>query len=144
MFKTWWKRGGAGLALVAIVACTGLAVTPRPLAAQTVRDVFQQVAPSVVVIRGRGREVTASGQTRYTETGSGALVSADGEVMTASHVVHALDEITVEFLGGESVTARVISSEPAADLSLLKLDRVPPGSRVAKMADSSTCASVIR
>jgi serine protease Do len=137
MFTRRWIRRGSGLGLIAIVACTGLAVTPRPLAAQTVRDVFQQVAPSVVVIRGRGRDVTASGQTRYTETGSGALVSADGQVMTASHVVHALDEITVEFLGGESVTARVISSEPAADLSLLQLDRVPPGSRVATMADSN-------
>jgi S1-C subfamily serine protease len=57
--------------------------------------------------------------------------------MIASHVVHALDEITVEFLGGETVTARVVASEPAADLSLLKLDRVPPGSRVAALADSS-------
>jgi serine protease Do len=138
MGRTRWNRGGVGLALIATVACTGLAVTPRPLGAQTVRDVFQQVAPSVVVIRGRGRDVTASGQTRYTETGSGALVSADGQVMTAAHVVQALDEITVEFLGGESVTARVVSSEPAADLSLLQLDRVPPGSRVATMADSST------
>jgi len=111
---------------------------PAPAEAQTVREIFQKVAPSVVVVRGRGREVTASGQVRYTETGSGALVSADGKVMTASHVVHALDEITVEFLGGETVTARVVASEPAADLSLLQLDRVPPGSRVAAMADSST------
>ena len=58
--------------------------------------------------------------------------------MTAAHVVHAMDEITVEFLGGETVTARVVSSEPAADLSLLQLDRVPPGAKVAAMADSST------
>ena len=36
------------------------------------------------------------------------------------------------------MTARVVSSEPAADLSLLQLDRVPPGAKVAAMADSST------
>jgi S1-C subfamily serine protease len=111
---------------------------PALAGAQTVREVFEQVAPSVVVIRAKGRDVTASGQTRFVETGSGVLVSSDGEVMTASHVVHAMDEITVEFLGGETVSARVVSSEPAADLSLLKLDRVPPGSRVAAMADSNT------
>jgi S1-C subfamily serine protease len=132
------RRWIAGLMLIVAVVGSSLAGTARPATAQTVREVFQKVAPSVVVIRGRGREVTASGQTRYTETGSGVLVSADGEVMTASHVVHALDEITVEFLGGETVTARVVASEPAADLSLLKLDRVPPGSRIATMADSST------
>jgi S1-C subfamily serine protease len=108
----------------------------EPASGQTVRDVFQKVAPSVVVIRGRGREVSAGGETRYTETGSGVLISKDGRVMTASHVVHALDEITVEFLGGEAVSARVIASEPAADLSLLQLDRVPPGARVATMANS--------
>jgi S1-C subfamily serine protease len=128
----------AGLMLIVAVVGSALAGTPAPVAAQTVREVFQKVEHSVVVIRGRGRDVTASGQTRYTETGSGVLVSADGQVMTASHVVHALDEITVEFLGGETVTAKVMASEPAADLSLLKLDRVPPGSRVAAMADSNT------
>jgi S1-C subfamily serine protease len=120
------------------VALGVLLAMPALAGAQTVREVFEQVAPSVVVIRAKGRDVTASGQTRFVETGSGVLVSSDGEVMTASHVVHAMDEITVEFLGGETVSARVVSSEPAADLSLLKLDRVPPGSRVAAMADSNT------
>jgi serine protease Do len=90
------------------------------------------------VIRARGREVTSAGQTRFTETGSGVLVSNDGRVMTAAHVVHTLDEVSVEFLGGETVSARVVASEPAADLSLLQLDRVPPNAVVAPMADSST------
>jgi serine protease Do len=57
--------------------------------------------------------------------------------MTASHV-HALDEISVEFVGGETVTARIVASEPAADLSLLQLDRVPPGTSAATMADTNT------
>jgi serine protease Do len=138
MSRTWWSRRAPALALSVTIVSAGMAGHACPVAAQTVREVFKQVTPSVVVIRGRGSDVTASGQTRYTETGSGALISADGKVMTASHVVHALDEITVEFLGGESVTARVISSEPAADLSLLQLERVPPGSRVATMADSNS------
>jgi S1-C subfamily serine protease len=66
------------------------------------------------------------------------LISPDGKVMTAAHVVHAMDEIAVEFLGGETVSARVVASEPAADLSLLQLDRVPAGAKVAPLADSST------
>ena len=120
------------------VVAGAVAIVPAPAGAQTVREVFQKVAPSVVVIRGRGRDVTAGGQTRFTETGSGVLVSRDGKVMTASHVVHNLDEMSVEFLGGETVSARVVSSEPSADLSLLQLDRVPPGATVATMADSNT------
>ena len=130
-------RHGLGLSLAALFV-SALAIGPVPAGAQTVREVFEKVSPSVVVIRARGRDVTASGQMRFSETGSGVLISADGKVMTAAHVVHAMDEISVEFLGGDTVAARVVSSEPAADLSLLQLDRVPPGAKVAAMADSST------
>jgi serine protease Do len=104
--------------------------------AQTPGEVFRKVAPSVVVIRAKGHEVAAGGQTRFNETGSGVLISADGKVMTAAHVVHAMDEITVEFLGGETVKARVVASEPAADLSLLQLERVPAGAKSSPLANS--------
>ena len=104
--------------------------------AQTPGEVFRKVAPSVVVIRAKGHEVAAGGQTRFNETGSGVLISPDGKVMTAAHVVHAMDEISVEFLGGETVKARVVASEPAADLSLLQLERVPAGAKSSPLANS--------
>jgi len=104
--------------------------------AQDVGELFARINPSVVVIRAKGRDVSARGVGTFTETGSGVLTSADGHVMTAAHVVHSMDEITVEFLGGEKVSAHVISSEPAADLSLLQLARVPAGAKVAPLGDS--------
>ena len=131
-------RRVARLALAVTGLCALLFWPARPADAQTVREVFQKVVPSVAVIRARGRDVEAGGETRFGETGSGVLISTDGKVMTAAHVVHSMDEITVEFLGGETVTARVVASEPAADLSLLQLDRVPAGAKVAPMADSRT------
>jgi S1-C subfamily serine protease len=109
-----------------------------PVGAQDLRELFRRAAPSVVTIRARGREVTARGPTRFQGTGSGVLVSKDGKVMTAAHVVHAMDEIVVQFLGGQTVSARVLTSEPGADLSLLQLERVPSGATVAPMADSDT------
>ena len=120
------KRGLAVLLVVGWVAW----LLPPGVEAQTPGEVFRKVAPSVVVIRAKGRDVAASGQTRFSETGSGVLISSDGKVMTAAHVVHAMDEISVEFLGGETVKARVVASEPAADLSLLQLERVPAGAQV--------------
>ena len=104
------------------------------------------------MIRAKGRDVSNVGVTRFSETGSGVLISADGKVMTAAHVVNAMDEITVEALATSSptrspssarrragaVSAKIIASEPAADLSLLQLERVPPSMRAATMADSST------
>jgi len=125
------KRGLAAFLVVGWVAWLSSGVE-----AQTPGEVFRKVAPSVVVIRAKGHEVAASGQTRFNETGSGVLISPDGKVMTAAHVVHAMDEITVEFLGGETVKARVVASEPAADLSLLQLERVPTGAKSSPLANS--------
>jgi serine protease Do len=109
-----------------------------PAAAQGVGQVFDSVNASVVVIKARGHDAADTGNdlVGFSETGSGVLISADGKVMTASHVVQAMDEINVEFLGGETVQARVVNSEPSADLSLLQLERVPPGVQAARLGNS--------
>src|SRR5262245_22724244 len=135
-------RGNKGSLLIAVtfvgaVMMATLMSSATRVDAQTVRQVFDQVKASVVVIKARGRDVTTSGQSRFKETGSGVLVTPDGKVMTAAHVVHSMDQIDVEFLGGETVPAHVIASEPAADLSLLQLDKVPANAKVAKMGDSN-------
>jgi serine protease Do len=124
-----------------LAAVLGAAVLQgfAPMAeAQNLNDLFGKVNPSVVVIRARGRDVSNLGVTRFSETGSGVLVTADGKVMTAAHVVNAMDEITVEAVGGERVAARVVASEPGADLSLLQLERVPADMKPSPMADSRT------
>src|SRR5213593_2977658 len=124
-------RVGAGLVGI-LVAVGALAAQ-----AQDVGELFRNINPSVVVVRAKGREVTAArGVSTFNETGSGVLISADGKVMTAAHVVHSMDEITVEFLGGETVKAHVVYSEPAADLSLLQLERVPAGAKASPLANS--------
>ena len=124
---------------MALLGALAILLAASPVArAQSVGEVFRRVAPTVVVIRAGGRDVTAKGEERFTEVGSGVLVSREGHVMTAAHVVHAMDHVSVEFLGGETVDARVVASEPAADLSLLQLDRVPPESAVAALADSDS------
>ena len=110
-----------------------------PAEAQAFQQVFQKVAPSVVAIRAQGRDAMSGSQTRIIERGSGVLISRDGLVLTAAYLVHGMDEISVEFPGGVKVSARVVTSEPAAaDLALLQLDRVPLGSIVSPMADSNT------
>ncbi|HVQ77406.1 MAG TPA: trypsin-like peptidase domain-containing protein [Candidatus Binatia bacterium] len=126
--------------LAAVLVGSVLAWFPEPAGAQHVADfgtVFQKVNPSVVVIRAKGRDVTRDGLIGFTEIGSGVLISADGKIMTAAHVTRATDEINVEFLGGETIRARTLAEEPAADLELLQLERVPAGAKVATLGDSN-------
>jgi len=115
------------------------AVAPSAHAqSQSLDDLFTRVSPSVVVVRSKGRDVGAEGVTRFNETGSGVLISSDGKVMTAAHVVNGMDEITVEGIGGEVVRATIISANAAADVSLLQLERVTKAMRVARTGDSDT------
>jgi S1-C subfamily serine protease len=125
-------------AAAALVLLGALALSAPPGRAEDIGELFRKVSPTVVVIRARGREVTSvsRGVSFFDEVGSGVLISADGKVMTAAHVVHAMDEVTVEFLGGETVRGRIVASEPAADLSLLQLESVPPGAPAAVLGNS--------
>jgi S1-C subfamily serine protease len=105
-------------------------------AGETLGETYRRVNPSVVVIRARGEEVTEEGLSRFREIGSGVLISADGKIATAAHVVHSMNEVAVEFLGEDPVPARVISSEPRADISIIQVSVVPRDAVVSKLADS--------
>jgi serine protease Do len=103
---------------------------------ETLGDAYLRVSTSVAVIRARGEEVGEFGPVRFSEIGSGVLISPDGKVATAAHVVQTMEDITVEFLGEEPVPARVIASEQWADISILQVATVPRGATVSKLADS--------
>src|SRR5215470_15248568 len=124
--------------LAVLVGMAGLASAAAPADAQNLDEILRRVNPSVVVVRSKGRDVGAGGITRFKETGSGVLISDSGRVMTAAHVVNGMDEITVEGVAGEVVRAKLISSDAAADISLLQLERVTAAMRVARIGDSDT------
>jgi S1-C subfamily serine protease len=120
----------------ASLAVALLILVPTLAAGETLGEAYRRVNPSVVVIRAKGSEVTEGGVSRFREIGSGVLISADGKVATAAHVVHTMDEVAVEFLGEDPVPAKVIASEPRADISILQVSVVPRDAVIAKLADS--------
>ena len=124
--------------LVLLLAVAVLPAFAPPAQAQNLDEIFRRVSPSVVVVRTRGRDVGAGGVTRFTQTGSGVLISNEGRVVTAAHVVNGMDEITVEGIGGEVVRATLLSANAAADVSLLQLERVTAAMRVARIGNSDT------
>src|SRR6266851_2896377 len=74
------------------------ALLPSTARAQTVGQIFQRANPSVVTIRTTEREIAGTEPGQFTGVaglGSGVLISADGKIMTAAHVVQLADKITV-------------------------------------------------
>jgi len=117
----------------------GLALLPGMARAGSLGDVFERVAPSVVVVRTTDRDIPETGERRSVSVsglGSGVLMSSDGTVLTAAHLVQTASEIRVDLVGGARVAARVIASEPDADVAVLQLERVPAGAVVARLGDS--------
>jgi S1-C subfamily serine protease len=121
--------------------CAGLAVLLVPAAAQaeSLRTIFKQVDTAVVVVQTDHKDVVTGPQKRLTSlpgAGSGVLISPDGKVITAAHLVQSADEIAVMFVNDTAVKAKIISSDPAADIAMLQLEKVPDGMKAAKLGDS--------
>ncbi|HKN47597.1 MAG TPA: trypsin-like peptidase domain-containing protein [Candidatus Polarisedimenticolia bacterium] len=107
---------------------------------RTLPELFKRLNGSVVIIRTREKDVAPWSQGEMVSVGglgSGTLISSDGQVLTAAHLVQAANEIAVDLLGGETIGARVISSDPAADVALLQLTKPPKsGTPIAPLGDS--------
>jgi S1-C subfamily serine protease len=108
-------------------------------AAESLSHVFKRVGNSVAVIRTLERVATPDSRepVRTEALGSGVLISSDGKVITAAHVVQTADAIAVQFPDTEPVAAKVIAADTAADVALLQLETVPQGAVTAKLGDSN-------
>jgi Do/DeqQ family serine protease len=69
--------------------------------------------------------------------GSGVVVSADGRVLTNAHVINGADTITVTLHDGSDHKARVIGTDPKADLAVLQLEGKLPALRPLPFGDSA-------
>jgi serine protease Do len=118
-------------------------LAPPSVMASDIGELYQQTNKSVVVLHTyESKPITSrNGSSRLTSAqslGSGVLISKDGHVATAAHVVHIADSVHVEFANGKKVIGRVVASDPAADIAMIKVDRVPESATVAKLGDSDT------
>ncbi|MGB5820923.1 MAG: trypsin-like peptidase domain-containing protein [Saonia sp.] len=105
--------------------------------AQDIASLYKNVDPSVVTIKTETRVVTQDHQVATDDgIGSGVLISDNGNILTAAHVVNDAEKIKVKFLNGEEIPAKAIRSASVADLALIKLAWMPKEYSVAKMGDS--------
>jgi serine protease Do len=70
----------------------------------------------------RGRRRSQPRAERSQSLGSGVIVSPDGYILTANHVVEGADEIKVALAnGGQEFTAKVIGADAPTDVAVLKI-----------------------
>ncbi|MBL7736494.1 MAG: trypsin-like peptidase domain-containing protein [Chitinophagaceae bacterium] len=55
-------------------------------------------------------------------SGSGAIISEDGYIVTNNHVIDGADEITVTLSNRRSFKATLVGADPSSDLAVLKID----------------------
>ena len=105
--------------------------------------VVDQVAPAVVTIRAERRTRRISQQLpddplfrqffgdrgqrempsqREGALGSGVIVRSDGYILTNNHVVEGAEQVNVELNDGRTLKAKVVGTDAATDLAVLKVD----------------------
>ena len=107
--------------------------------AQQLRDAFRKVSQSVVIVRTKRVEIAPSADEPMSIVdglGSGVLISNDGKILTAAHVVQTADVAMVEFSTGQAISARVVGSDVQSDVALLQLNELPKGVVAATLGDS--------
>ena len=88
--------------------------------ALNVAEVLKKIQPSVVTIIA----LTESGMDQGRGTGTGVVITSDGDILTNDHVVDGADSVFVLFAGDtEPTPATVIAVDPGNDLALLHVDQ---------------------
>ncbi|MGH8227033.1 MAG: S1C family serine protease [Steroidobacteraceae bacterium] len=96
------------------------------------RDHHARAAPPVTTGPSSGPEPDA--------IGSGVVVNASGDILTALHVVSGTDRWIVVFADGSKSAADFVGSQPKNDIAVLQARRVPKAARPAVLASSAGLA----
>ncbi len=103
-------------------------------------ELYEQVVPTVVTIFTSQQVFTKVGEEAQRGMGSGVLISSDGHVLTAAHVVDGTDAIVVKMHDGSMHQAELLFSEASADIALLRLKAPAPDLPHAALGDSDLLA----
>lgn len=124
-----WLTPALGAALAAglvgglLTGWVGSRVWPATTGSCDVTNVARTVLPSVVTVLARG--TSGSG------TGSGAIATADGVIVTNDHVITPAasgGSIAVVLSDGTTKTAKLVGTDPKTDLAVLRVEStgLPP------------------
>ena len=117
-FATMFATMFATIFAIALLAIQPLAAAPSPQnisqlksLEQKVTGVVQKVLPATISLFS-----TKSGA-----SGSGVVVSKDGLILTAGHVVRGSDKMTVVFPNGKQATGKVLGANYTRDTAMIQI-----------------------
>ena len=97
--------------------------TPPSEGAMTPAQVYQENVGAVVGVYNETAAGGLFGQTtEVSSSGTGFLISSDGEILTNYHVIQGASRLTVALYSGAAYEARVLGYEAESDIALLKID----------------------
>lgn len=100
-----------------------------------------RVFPSVVFIKCVREDLQRGEKMSQEVSGSGVLISADGEILSNWHVVDKATEVRCLLFDGRAFRAKVLGSDKDTDVALLKL-QMPEGSAPLPFATLGQSASL--
>jgi putative serine protease PepD len=126
----------SGAAAAAPAAATTLGANPQTVSAgssspESYAAIAAKVLPVVVSI-----DVVGSNES---DTGSGIILTSTGYILTNNHVIAAAatsGSITVHFNDGSTATAKIVGTDTASDLAVIKVAKT--GLTAATLGNSST------
>jgi S1-C subfamily serine protease len=101
------------------VAQAMASATPAPAYSA---QVYRSIQPSLVLVVTDGAD---GGDTDDQGLGSGVLISDEGEILTALHLVDGADTVEVTFADGTQSSAQVASTQPENDIAVLQPEQLP-------------------
>ena len=116
-----------------------LLLAPAISQATDFSKLYKRVSPSVVLIKTSQHiaQMTPQGVKHSKQGGLGSGVLLDQHlILTAAHVVHIADNIQVQTSDGQIYAAKVVASQPMADLAIISLLEAPGNLSPAKVGNS--------
>ena len=87
----------------------------------TFESIYTQVSPSVVSIQVVDGGASSSAGGPQQALGSGFVWDAQGHIVTNNHVVDGATNVEVTFMGGKTVTAKIVGTDPYSDLAVIQV-----------------------
>ena len=140
----WFQAGPAAMAGVMaevesqLIQPTNTPVPPlnmNEITAEVVQAVGPRIEDRLIDLYQRANPAVVFIIVPFVGSGSGFVYSADGYIVTNSHVVADATDFEVVFWNGDRLRAELVGTDVDSDLAVIKVDDLPTGVEPLPLAD---------